>query len=33
MQVTEKQFSGIQVLVGQKKKKEDPKYATQLTFF
>lgn len=33
MQVTEKQFAGIQVLVGQKKKKESAKYADQLTFF
>ena len=33
MQVTEKQFTGIRLLVGAKKKKENPKYARQLTFF
>lgn len=33
MQVTEKQFAAIRVLVGQKTKKEDPKYANQLSFF
>lgn len=33
MQVTEKQFAGMQVLVGVKKPKEDPKYADQLSFF
>ena len=33
MQVTEKQFSGIEVLVGEKKRKEDPKYSCQLSFF
>jgi len=33
MQVTEKQFTGIRVLVGEKKKKENPKYAQQLSFF
>ncbi len=33
MQVTEKQFAGIEVIVGQKKKKEDSKYARQLQFF
>jgi len=33
MQVTEKQFTDIAVLVGEKKKKEDPKYASQLSFF
>ena len=33
MQVTEKQFGDIKVLVGEKKKKENPKYARQLSFF
>jgi len=33
MQITEKQFTNIQVLVGSKTKKEDPKYAQQLSFF
>ena len=33
MQVTEKQFSGIMVLVGKKKSKEDRKFADQLSFF
>lgn len=33
MQITEKQFTGIKVLVGQKKKKENPKFADQLSFF
>ncbi|MCE5322156.1 CRISPR-associated endonuclease Cas2 [bacterium] len=33
MQVTEKQFADILVLVGEKKKKENQKYANQLTFF
>lgn len=33
MQVTEKQFTNIQVLVGTKAKKEDPKYSRQLSFF
>ena len=33
MQVTEKQFAGIVVLVGKKKKKEDSKFAAQLSFF
>ena len=33
MQVTEKQFVNMQVLVGEKKRKEDPKFARQLTFF
>lgn len=33
MQVTEKQFGDIRVLVGEKKKKENPKYAGQLSFF
>lgn len=33
MQVTEKQFTAIRVLVGEKKKKENPKYAGQLSFF
>lgn len=33
MQVTEKQFVNIKVLVGIKRKKEDPKYSGQLSFF
>lgn len=33
LQVTEKQFAGIQVLAGKKKKKEDAKFASQLSFF
>ncbi len=33
MQVTEKQFAAMMVLVGTKTKKEDPKYAEQLSFF
>ncbi len=33
LQVTEKQFANIKVLSGEKKKKEDPKYSQQLTFF
>jgi len=33
VQITEKQFTGIKVLVGQKKKKESAKYANQLSFF
>lgn len=33
MQVTEKQFVDMQVLVGTRKAKEDTKYARQLTFF
>ena len=33
MQVTEKQFVNIKVLVGIKKIKENPKYAKQLSFF
>ncbi len=33
MQVTEKQFANIQVLVGKKTKKESPKFASQLSFF
>lgn len=33
MQVTEKQFTAIRVLVGEKRKKESPKYAAQLSFF
>ncbi len=33
MQVTEKQFTEIMVLVGTKTKKEDPKVAGQLSFF
>ncbi len=33
MQVTEKQFADIKVLVGEKRKKENPKYAGQLSFF
>lgn len=33
MQVTEKQFTEIKVLAGRKKKKEDAKYANQLSFF
>lgn len=33
MQVTEKQFADILVLVGSKRKKEDTKFAQQLSFF
>jgi len=33
MQVTEKQFTEIMILVGEKTAKEDPKFAGQLTFF
>lgn len=33
MQVTEKQFTAIEVLAGQKKAKEDPKFADQLALF
>ena len=33
MQVTEKQFTSMQVLVGEKKPKEDTSYASQLSFF
>ena len=33
MQVTEKQFTDMKVLVGEKTRKEDPKYARQLTLF
>lgn len=33
MQVTEKQFTGIRVLVGTKTKKEDPTFTHQLSFF
>ena len=33
MQVTEKQFAEIRVLVGEKKTKEDRKFAEQLSFF
>jgi CRISPR-associated protein Cas2 len=33
IQVTEKQFAGIQVLAGKKKVKEDTKFAGQLSFF
>jgi len=33
MQVTEKQFTAIRVLVGTKTKKEDPALARQLSFF
>ena len=33
LQVTEKQFAGIGVLVGEKKKKERRDFADQLTFF
>lgn len=33
MQVTEKQFTAIRVLVGTKTKKEDPAFAQQLSFF
>ncbi len=33
MQVTEKQFVNMQVLVGAKRIKEDTKYASQLSFF
>lgn len=33
MQITEKQFTGMRILVGKKTKKEDPKYTSQLSFF
>jgi len=33
MQITEKQFANVQVLVGEKRRKENPKFANQLTFF
>mgnify|MGYP005831451173 CR=1 FL=1 len=33
MQVTEKQFTGILLLVGEKKKKEDPKYSQMVLDF
>jgi len=33
MQITERQFTGIKVLVGRKTKKEDPKFSRQLSFF
>lgn len=33
MQVTEKQYSAIRVLVGEKTKKEDAKFVEQLSFF
>lgn len=33
MQVTEKQFADIKVMVGQKRVKEDSKFADQLSFF
>lgn len=33
MQVTEKQFAGIEILVGKKKKKEDAEFAQQTLFF
>lgn len=33
MQVTEKQYADIKVLVGRKREKEDKKYAKQLSFF
>lgn len=33
MRVTEKQFAQMDVLVGVKTRKENPKYANQLTFF
>lgn len=33
MQVTEKQFTAIGVLVGRKKEKEKPEYSEQLSFF
>lgn len=33
MQITEKQFTGIKVLVGEKKKKESEEFANQLSFF
>lgn len=33
MQITEKQFANIEVLVGEKTKKEDRKFAQQLSFF
>ncbi|OFX13462.1 MAG: CRISPR-associated endonuclease Cas2 [Armatimonadetes bacterium RBG_16_58_9] len=33
MRVTEKQFTDMKVLVGEKRKKEDPKFANQLALF
>lgn len=33
MQVTEKQYTAMQILVGEKTEKEKPKYTQQLTFF
>ena len=33
MRVTEKQFTEMRVLVGEKKRKEDPKFANQLALF
>lgn len=33
LQITEKQFAAIKVLVGEKKKSEDPKLSRQLSFF
>ena len=33
MQVTEKQFTGIHVVAGEKKPKESAKYAGQMSFF
>lgn len=33
LQVTEKQFTDLKVLVGEKTKKENPKYTAQLSFF
>ena len=33
IQVTERQFAGMRILVGEKKPKENPKFAAQLSFF
>jgi CRISPR-associated protein Cas2 len=33
MQVTEKQFAGMKIVAGKKKKKEDSNFAYQLSFF
>ena len=33
LQVTEKQFANIKVLVGKRRKKEQPEFANQMSFF
>ena len=33
LEITEKQFTAIKVLVGKKREKEDTKYSNQLSFF